>query len=686
MRSRFVLALGSAVATLSLYAGCAKTDPAPGELMLAVQTDMHAPKDVDAVGIYVAERDPVTHHDTIIFGFAERVAPDGTVHFPATLAVVGRKNPGATVRVRAVAFRGNQARIVRDAITTIPTDRSALLRLPLRWIDDNGKTSGTFSSDGSIGATSLHPLAGSTIDDGFLQITSGCADDETPLNGGCASATIDSSTLPDYDEALVFGGGTPDGGGVCFDVAKCFGGFHKLDLDLATCSAPAPAQAVFDLAIATPLGDKGDCVGNACYVALDRDTPEGWTLQNGRVVLPAAYCARIQSGDALGVVEDGNVPGCAPKANDAPLCGPASAVGAGTGTNDDAGPISDGGLDGTGLDGDLDGGVDAGPPLPETLVDADTPTQIAQDSNYVYFVSRGGRVDKIAKAGGAVSNVLPGDGGAGTAFRLVVVNGRLLLAEHGVAGITQVSVPSGAALPAIGTFGAVTALAGTPDNDYWTEADGGATAYRREYVLTDGGAGQLSLANSVTDIYVDSNAVTKVDGRALATTDAGVLAYAGYQFSDPSSYGIGSPPTGPGEAPVGGPITEDQTNVYWQVINPGTNGHILVLPRSTVQSAASTTPGIVVASADFRTKGTEPINVPHQIATDYGFPGNSSYLAWTTAADEVYALSLTKTSAPVLVSSGESGARGVVLDKDNVYWTDMTSGHVRRIQRAGVLP
>jgi hypothetical protein len=141
-----------AVAAFALVFGdaCSRTEPAPGVLMLAVQTDLAAGKDrdVEAGGLYVRD----------LFQLTEQVAPDGTVKFPATLAIVGRGNPGASVRIRVVGFKRGEAKVMREVVTTIPRDRVALLSLPLRWVNYD-KTAGRMPAGGT-GTASVHALAG----------------------------------------------------------------------------------------------------------------------------------------------------------------------------------------------------------------------------------------------------------------------------------------------------------------------------------------------------------------------------------------------------------------------------------------------------------------------------------------------------------------------------------------------
>ena len=65
---------------------------------------------------------------------------------------------------------------------------------------------------------------------------------QTMVNGSCVPATVDSSQLPDYEDALVFGVGGSDTNPTCFDVPTCFQGATPVtNLDLATCTFPLPS-------------------------------------------------------------------------------------------------------------------------------------------------------------------------------------------------------------------------------------------------------------------------------------------------------------------------------------------------------------------------------------------------------------------------------------------------------------
>src|SRR5688572_3343873 len=106
-------------------------------IMLAVNTDMKAPKDVNAVSVTVSTNNTVKHN---VIG---RVTPQGDILLPATLAIVEPDEPNASIRIRVMAFQERKARVLRDVRTSIPTGgRVVLLRIPLNFVND-GSTQGT---------------------------------------------------------------------------------------------------------------------------------------------------------------------------------------------------------------------------------------------------------------------------------------------------------------------------------------------------------------------------------------------------------------------------------------------------------------------------------------------------------------------------------------------------------------
>lgn len=338
-----------------------ETLPYAGGLMLCVQTDLAAPKDISAIGLYI------TSDGRPIFADTRDVAPSGEVKLPATIAVLADADrPRAVIKIRAIAFKeGGEVRVLRDIITTIPKGRTALLRAPLLWINE-GSGTGTRSEL----VSSIRPK---DLPDGFTRITSACPDGQTFLEGECGDANVDSDALPDYVEKDVFGGGDSAGnGGRCFDVIGCFAGSATaVTVDTSTCSAALPnvdAQNDPNLSFSILLpasASAGECKDGVCLVPLDKGV--GWRPSAGGVTFPRALCSRITSGKALGVVRTS---ACPTKDITIPSCGPASSV-----TTSSTSTPGDGGLGGdastSSMDFDAPNAFNSEPNLSSVAIDAD---------------------------------------------------------------------------------------------------------------------------------------------------------------------------------------------------------------------------------------------------------------------------------------------------------------------------
>src|SRR4051812_28394457 len=107
-------ALGTALAA------CAgKSEPAAGELMVALVTDMSIPKDVSTIHIEILVNGLLTYK------YDYPIAPDGTYHLPGTLAVVAGSKPSPTVEVQVAGIRikkdlSSEARVFGRVATTVP--------------------------------------------------------------------------------------------------------------------------------------------------------------------------------------------------------------------------------------------------------------------------------------------------------------------------------------------------------------------------------------------------------------------------------------------------------------------------------------------------------------------------------------------------------------------------------------
>lgn len=285
--------------------GCSGTKAkAKGQLMLALQSDMSLPEDVDRVRIQVSVQGATRFDQTYVVGTERAVAK-----MPSTLALVASDDPSEPVEIRVLALRGGEARTLNKTITTIPESRVAMLRVPIQWL-----------CDGQVEQEN---------DDVFL---STCPDDEEGeeqacVAGECKPVFVASSTLPNFDPELVFGGAEEAGeGGECFPTEDCFDRGFEVAPD-ADCAVTLPLTAEETPSFALVTDDAGMCspASGRCYVPLDRSETFGWVEDEAgdgemrRFLLPQAACTRLDDGVASALW---STRACETKTPELPPCGP----------------------------------------------------------------------------------------------------------------------------------------------------------------------------------------------------------------------------------------------------------------------------------------------------------------------------------------------------------------------------
>ncbi len=292
-----LLALG---VVLGSALGCAAEDTDKAGLIVSIQTDFSVPKDIDQVRLEVSAKGDVRFGSTLRIG-------EGELLLPATLVVLPAESGPGNVTVRVISYQANgEARTLRRVDTQVPDSREALLRMPVEWL-----------CDGQVEAVT----AGSE--------TSSCPTGQSCVAGRCASDKVDASTLPDYADSDVYGGGTADGSGRCFDTTACFAKRNAVGdaLDLESCTAPASelrgAQlGTLNLAVALGPGGDGICEeGDAgeCFIPLDQDDVTGWRLEGDTVHFPPALCEKLELPSAPELVQSDS---CDTKTARTPTCGP----------------------------------------------------------------------------------------------------------------------------------------------------------------------------------------------------------------------------------------------------------------------------------------------------------------------------------------------------------------------------
>lgn len=317
-------------AVLSSIVACSSKTETQGQLMLSMQTDLSLPKDVDTVRIEVSTFGKVN------FAQDYPVGPSGA-KIPATLGIVAGSNKAAPVRIRIIAKLAGTSRLLREAVTTVPSARIASLRMPLQYLSlgqvvatGEGSVNNGNVTPSSIRTASLGTLEGDGSQNGAElvadSVQSSCGAEMTSDNGVCVSVNVDSNALPDYAPADVFGGGDETGsGGVCFDTVNCMSGNVDVAVNTNGCTIARPESDSINVALRLPPGKEGICdaANSVCFVPLDAESDSGWRTSNGAIVLPQAACAKVAQGAIAGIVVSTS---CPTKSPSVPTCGPWSGV------------------------------------------------------------------------------------------------------------------------------------------------------------------------------------------------------------------------------------------------------------------------------------------------------------------------------------------------------------------------
>lgn len=292
---------------LAAALSCSTKDQGPrGQLMLAIQTDMSLPDDMDSFRIQVRLRDEL-RHDRLY-----QVAPDGDTTLPATLAIVAGQEQSPPVEITVIGFQRGVARTFSKVVTTVPRDRIATVRIPIQWLCLDM-------------AEELEPGAYGSKCGTVDEVEAAC------VSGDCKDVHVEERQLETFVAETIFGGASqPDGQGAqCFDTTTCFANSSSVTPE-EDCSfeLTLPEDAEPNVALLLTEGAGGICTGESCYVPLDfgrlgfqtEELPaaEGEEKQL-RVNLPRAVCGKLDEGSVKEVRVSLT---CQTKTEELPTCGP----------------------------------------------------------------------------------------------------------------------------------------------------------------------------------------------------------------------------------------------------------------------------------------------------------------------------------------------------------------------------
>lgn len=306
LRSLTPVAFGTLILCAGLGEGCAKK--APTALMVAVQSEMATPTEIDGFEM------EITRGDSTPFYQFYRVGKDGDATLPGTLAL-SNENESADKPVTVVirAKLGGKDRVLRRATLGFSEGKTKLLRMPIRY---------------------------SCAD--FADV---CPPGQSCQGNECAPDAIDVETLPDFVLEQVFG---EQGSGTCFDDRDtvCFANRQTVSLGPVAASSdctvtlgalPAGDAGVDAGAEAGPPVDPGADGGVAAKAdgvgggglnvavqwgssgnkVLDQDPREGWIRTGSGFRLAPGLCQALKKGRITAMSYSTS---CAAKAPEVPVC------------------------------------------------------------------------------------------------------------------------------------------------------------------------------------------------------------------------------------------------------------------------------------------------------------------------------------------------------------------------------
>ncbi len=296
--------LGSLLA-LALCVACTSPQKPAGQLVVSIETDMSLPDQVDTVRVQV-----LVHGETFLDQSYPVGTPDDNL-IPATLTLVAGRDPSQPVSIRVSGGQhGGAWRTFREVTTTVPADRSAALRMPIQWLCDGTATMRTTPG-----------VDGRPTD----ELASTCPDGSTCMAGACKQSAVPEPQLPDFTLEAEYGGASTPALGTCFDTLSCMRAGSLVQPD-ADCTVPKPAGSdTLNVALRVPNGGICDATGLTCFVPLNGDSVEGWSLNaNGdRIQLPTPACDKLTAGQVTGIYVSS---ACATKTEAVPPCGDWSSV------------------------------------------------------------------------------------------------------------------------------------------------------------------------------------------------------------------------------------------------------------------------------------------------------------------------------------------------------------------------
>lgn len=274
------LAASLTACAVTMMFACDHVQPPQGTLLVSLETDMALPDELDHVQVQVLSRGVTKHDESYALG-------TGGEPIPATLVLIEGDDATAPVTVRVAGSRDGEFRTFRQTITTVPPDGgSRLVRMPMQWL-----CKGMVRTVPDANTAQLNQPASTCPEGG-----------DTCRAGSCVHAEVDASTLPAFTPELVWGGATVAEDGSCFDTVECMKQARPATPDDA-CTIEMPDGSRINVALRVASSGICDPTQTSCFVPLDAQSSEGWTIDHdtGRIQLPPAACMKLADRSVLGI-------------------------------------------------------------------------------------------------------------------------------------------------------------------------------------------------------------------------------------------------------------------------------------------------------------------------------------------------------------------------------------------------
>lgn len=322
--SRSLIVHGLLLSALALGAAPSCSAKKNTEIVVAIQTDLRIPKDINAITIRVLSRGAVQYQS------AHEVGPTG-VHLPATIGLVPKDDDDLQpIEVQLIGQYGSETdarvrseKVLRKMRMTFARNRVGLAKIPLKFVCYEHED---------------------------------CGEGKTCIAGACETTPLlEGDKMPEYGPEAVFGaGGSQGASGACWDAPTCLASAVDIAAAAEPCVYALTGAKVFDagkvsVAIATGAGGLGYCSGDTCRVPLDLDPAEGWSWTDDtrtKIRLAQGLCAKVTTSKLRVHATDA----CATKTPELPMCLEATNDAGADASLGDTGPSSDAGEDSTLVD------------------------------------------------------------------------------------------------------------------------------------------------------------------------------------------------------------------------------------------------------------------------------------------------------------------------------------------------